>query len=260
MTLVLLPGMDGSGELFAGFVAALGDGIAPLVLSYPAEQPLDYQGLADFARDRLPVGQPYVLLGESFSGPVAIALAASRPPDLVGLVLSCTFARNPVPRLRRFAGLIPFLPISSKFTGLALPLLLGGHATPALRRTLRGVLDQVRPAVLRARMRAVLGVDYSAQLRGVTVPVLYLQAAQDRVVSRASARHITLLLPQVKAVVLDGPHLLLQAAPVAAASVVREFAEQIYLNESRDVVMESCSKGFRQSLADFTTAGEDVTD
>ena len=232
MTLVLLPGMDGSGELFAGFVAALGDGIAPLVLSYPAEQPLDYQGLADFARDRLPVGHPYVLLGESFSGPVAIALAASRPPDLVGLVLSCTFARNPVPRLRRFAGLIPFLPISSKFTGLALPLLLGGHATPALRRT----------------------------LRGVTVPVLYLQAAQDRVVSRASARHITSLLPSVKEVVLDGPHLLLQAASVAAASVVREFAEQIYLNESRDVDMESCSKGFRQSLADFTTAGQDVTD
>ena len=245
MTLVLLPGMDGSGELFAGFVAALGEGIAPLVLSYPPNQPLDYHGLADFARARLPVDQPYVLLGESFSGPVAIALAASRPPDLVGLILSCTFARNPVPLLRRFAGLIPFLPISSKFTGLAMPLLLGGHATPGLRRTLRAVLDQVRPAVLRTRMRAVLAFDYSARLLDVTVPVLYLQARQDRVVSRGSARHITSLLPSVKVVVLDGPHLLLQAAPVEAASVVREFAGQVYLNESRDIDTESFSQGFR---------------
>jgi pimeloyl-[acyl-carrier protein] methyl ester esterase len=34
VTLVLLPGMDGSGAMFAGFIAALGDGITPLVLSH----------------------------------------------------------------------------------------------------------------------------------------------------------------------------------------------------------------------------------
>ena len=235
MTLVLLPGMDGSGEMFADFAAALGDGITPLVLSYPPDQPLDYQGLADFARHRLPVGQPYVLLGESFSGPVAIALAASRPPDLVGLILSCTFARNPVPLLRHFSGLIRFLPISSKFTWLAMPLLLGGDAAPALRRTLRGVLDQVRPAVLRARMRAVLAVDYSAQLCSVAVPVLYLQAGQDHVVSRASARHIASLLPSVKVSVLDGPHLLLQAKPVQAALAVHEFAQRLWLKRKKNL-------------------------
>ena len=43
VTLVLLPGMDGSGALFADFIAALGDGIAPLVLSYPPDRPLGYQ-------------------------------------------------------------------------------------------------------------------------------------------------------------------------------------------------------------------------
>ena len=63
--LVLLPGMDGGGALFAGFIAALGDGITPLVVSYPADQVLSYEGLADFARKQLRGGQPYVLLGES---------------------------------------------------------------------------------------------------------------------------------------------------------------------------------------------------
>jgi pimeloyl-[acyl-carrier protein] methyl ester esterase len=223
VTLVLLPGMDGSGALFAGFVAALGEGIAPLVLSYPPDQPLGYQGLTDFVRTRLPVGQRYVLLGESFSGPVAIALAAERPADLIGLVLSCTFARNPVPLLRHCSGLIPYLPISSKFTSLAAPLLLGRHALPALR----GVLDQVRSSVLRGRMRAVFTVDYSERAHTIAVPVLYLQAVQDRVVSRRCANHLAALLPGMTIKSVRGPHLLLQAAPEETASNVRHFVEQL---------------------------------
>lgn len=201
----------------------LGDGITPLVLSYPADQVLSYEGLADFARNQLPGGQPYVLLGESFSGPVAIALAAERPAGMIGLVLSCTFARNPAPLLKHCAGLLPFLPVSSRLSSLVVPLLMGSHATPTLRKTLRTALDRLQPAVLRARMRAVLGVDYSAQLRSIAVPVLYLQAAQDRVVSRASARHIVSLLPSVKVVAVPGPHLLLQIAPKEAAAVVAQF-------------------------------------
>jgi pimeloyl-[acyl-carrier protein] methyl ester esterase len=226
VALILLPGMDGSGALFAGFIAALGEAIAPLVLSYPVDQELSYLRLVDFARSRLPTDQPYLLLGESFSGPVAIALAAERPPGLIGLVLSCTFARNPLPLLRHCAGLIPFLPLSSRFTGLAIPLLLGSHATPQLRQALRCALDRLEPAVLRARMREVLAVDHGAHMRSVAVPVLYLQAAQDRVVSRAAARHIVSLLPSVNVVGLRGPHLLLQAAPVETAALVRAFVDQ----------------------------------
>lgn len=218
--------MDGSGAMFAGFIAALGAGITPQVLSYPADQILSYEGLTEFARTRLPTDRPFVLLGESFSGPVAIALAAERPPGLVGLILSCTFARNPVPLFQYCAPLIPFVPVSSRLSGLAVPFLLGRHATPALRTALRAALDQLQPAVLRARMRAVLAVDYAAQMRSIAVPVLYLQASQDRVVSVASARHIAMLLRSVKQVVVPGPHLLLQAVPEQTAMLVREFLAQ----------------------------------
>ncbi len=225
--LVLLPGMDGSGALFAGLVAALGAAVSPLVVSYPPNQVLDYAGMTDFARAHLPAGQPFLLLGESFSGPVAIALAAERPAGLRGLILSCSFARNPAPLLRRAGALLPFLPVSSKFTALGAPLLLGAHATPALHKLLRSALEQLEPAVLRARMRAVLGVDYSDLLGEIGVPVLYLQAAQDRVVSGASARHIKALLPAFTVVTVRGPHLLLQGAPAECARHIREFAAQL---------------------------------
>src|SRR5262245_49457412 len=52
-TLVLLPGMDGTGELFAPLIAALDQSLTPLVVRYPDEA-LDYARHAAVARERLP--------------------------------------------------------------------------------------------------------------------------------------------------------------------------------------------------------------
>lgn len=218
--------MDGSGHFFDGLRAALGAGIEPLVISYPPEQALDYCDLTDFVRSRLPNDRPFFLLGESFSGPVAIALAAERPAMLAGLILSCTFARNPAPPLRALRPLVRFAPLSHRFAALAEPLLLGWRAPAELRRTLRAVLATVPPAVLRMRLREVLGVNYSAQAGRIAVPVLYLQAAQDRVVSARSARQLHTLLPAMRTVALPGPHLLLQAAPGPAATAISCFIDE----------------------------------
>lgn len=221
--------MDGTGELFADFVNALGDAVAPLVVSYPPDQALDYAGLTEFARSRLPLDRPFVLLGESFSGPVAIALAASSPPGLAALILSCTFARNPTPVFSIFKHALGALPVSPKFTGLISPFMLGACSTAALRAALRAAVGTATAAVMRVRMRAVLEVDYSVRMRAVHVPILYLQAAQDRVVLAGSARHLQSLHAGIELVRLRGPHLLLQAAPAETASVVKRFMDALPL-------------------------------
>lgn len=221
-TLVLLPGMDGSGELFADFIAALGDAVVPLVVAYPPDRPLDYAALTAFASRSLP-DRPFVLLGESFSGPVAIALAAAHPPGLAGLILCCTFARNPTPVFSPFKRFLGALPVSASLTGLAAPFLLGARSSPALRAALRAVLERVSAPVMRVRMRTVLEVDNSAQMRAIEVPILYLQAAQDRVVLAGSARHLATLQPAMALVQFQGPHLLLQSAPVDTARAVMGF-------------------------------------
>jgi pimeloyl-ACP methyl ester carboxylesterase len=97
--LVLLPGMDGTGLMFGPFLAVL-EGLEAQVLRYPPELTA-YADCVAYARARLPLGRPYLLLGESFSGPVAIALAAEQPEGLAGLVLCCTFAPGPQPPLTR---------------------------------------------------------------------------------------------------------------------------------------------------------------
>lgn len=219
--------MDGSGDLFAGFIAALGNRFDAIVVSYPASPALGYAGLIEHARAQLPRDRPFVLLGESFSGPVAIALAASRPPGLTGLVLCCTFARSPRPLLTPLKPLVNVLPMWSSFTPLIAPFLLGFGAPAALRQALRRALGKAPPARLRLRLKEVMAVNYTAHARAIAVPVLYLQATRDRIVPASAACLLASLCRDWRLLALPGPHLLLQRVPEQAATVVNTFAASV---------------------------------
>jgi pimeloyl-ACP methyl ester carboxylesterase len=227
ITLVLLPGMDGTGDLFDPFIAALGGEFSVKVVRYPVTDPLGYAELEAFARGALPTDDPFVLLGESFSGPIAISLAASASQRLQGLILCCTFARNPRPGLAGFRSVIDFLPIAFAPVRILSHLLLGRFSTPALRTALLRSLGKVTPSALRARLAAVLSVDVSTQLSEVKVPILYLRAASDRLVPPSASELISQCAPATRMVELNAPHFLLQAAPAEAARVVRAFVHEV---------------------------------
>lgn len=227
VTLVLLPGMDGTGTLFEAFVATLGSEFNVKVVSYPTTEPLGYPELESIARTALPSEGPFVILGESFSGPIAVSLAASCSPQLKGLVLCCTFVRNPRPVFSVLKPFIGVLPITFAPMHVLVHLLLGRSSTAALRTSLTQALAQVSPSALRARLRAVLSVDVSAKLAEVNVPVLYLRASQDRVVPQAASKLVSQLCPSAEVVQLEAPHFLLQAVPSEAARIVAAFVREI---------------------------------
>jgi hypothetical protein len=60
ISLVLLPGMDGTGDLFAQFISALGEEYEITVVSYPPDQPLDYSALERIIYSRLPHDRPFI--------------------------------------------------------------------------------------------------------------------------------------------------------------------------------------------------------
>lgn len=68
-------------------------------------------------------------------------------------------------------------------------------------------------------------VDVSAELSTLEMPVLYLQANGDQLVSRKSLHCIQQAYPDVQVVVIDGPHLLLQAASKEAVTAILGFAD-----------------------------------
>lgn len=224
-TLVLLPGMDGTGELFEPFVSALGHACDVVVVAYPCDIPLNYEALQAIARQSLPTDRPFVLLGESFSGPIALALTALRLPQQVGLVLCCTFVSNPRPLFNHLNFQVGLLPIGAVPARWFSPLLLGRFSTRALRMALSRAMNQVSPSVMRARLRSVLGVDVSALLAQIDVPMVYLRATRDRVVPEAAARRISELKPHVQVLEVTAPHCLLQAAPDEAARLVIGFMQ-----------------------------------
>jgi len=222
--LVILPGLDATGTQHAAFCAALHvQSIATTVIAYPVDRALDYTELDAFVRQALPTTTPYVLLGESFSGPLALAIAAHPPPLLRGLILSTTFARSPWRSLRAMQSLVYRAPVRL----LPMPLLswwlLGRWSTPALRRELAAALAQVDDDVLRTRAVAAIGVDRSAHAGRVDTPVLCLHARHDRLLPEFCQRHLSGLLHPTSVRWLDGPHLLLQARPQAAADEVGRY-------------------------------------
>lgn len=223
--LVLLPGLHGTSALMGPFVAALGEGLDVTAIDYPRDRVLDHAALAEWVRPQLPVDRPFVLLGESFSGPVALRLAAGHPRRLVGVVLSTSFASSPRPGMRRFAGLARAVPASALPMSVFTFWLLGRWSTPALRAQFARVLAEVAPEVLAERLVASLHADVTALLPEIRVPLLYLRGRADRLLPRTAADVVAAGVKQTRIVDFDAPHCLLQAIPAQAAKVVREFVE-----------------------------------
>jgi len=225
-TAVLLPGLDGTGEQFAPLVEALGAEIPSVVVRYP-DAPLGYEAHRQVAASALPRDRRYIILGESFSGPIAISLAAQSPRGLLGCILCASFVRTP----RRILGLaLPFLglmPPQRVPSALSDFLVMGRFATPALRQMQLDARSSVSSAALVARLKAIARVDVSAQLRAVDLPTLYMRATEDRLVPRSAGEYFSRLARAGRVVDLEGPHFLLQARPRIAAAEVQKFIREI---------------------------------
>ena len=225
-TLVLLPGLDGTGDLFKPFIDALQPDIATITVDYSSPSHSTYAACQAAALSRLPQQGPFVLVGESFSGPIAIALAASRPAGLRGVILVGTFVTSPSRSLGWLAPLLRFtstgrLPVSAMNRSL-----LGPFATPMLQSQLHSAIAKVSPEVYRGRLRAISKVDVSADLARVDVPMIYFRAAHDGMVPRSASEQIAKFWPRLQIVDFDAPHMLLQCAPAAAARATREFLDR----------------------------------
>jgi len=220
----LLPGLEGTGRLFSRFVAESSGALELRVLSYPTDRFLDYAGLEALVRAELPADRPFALLGESFSGPLALRIAANGAPGLVGVVLAATFHRRPAAKL---VGALR--PLSPAFFRIPMPahavriLLAGPDAPPELVAEVRAALATVKGHVMAARASAALHVDATPWLARCPAPILFLGGKQDRLLRSALPIEVRLLSRGAEIRMLDAPHLVLQRCPKEAMRLVEAF-------------------------------------
>lgn len=218
----LLPGLDGTGKLFAPFQSALGGNNSTITVRYKDE--LVFDEYVDSVAELLPA-RGAVLVAESFSGPIALALLARYPERINCAVLCATFAVSPFRFMARLAGLIPaaiFGP-SPIQKAIIRRFCFMPQSDPAVVNSVWSVVRSVPAATIKSRLILLSKVDVSALLPKINTPVLCLQALQDKIVGAHLTRQLVQGLPKITVHTFNGPHLLLQSSPCECAKIIIPF-------------------------------------
>jgi pimeloyl-[acyl-carrier protein] methyl ester esterase len=221
LPIVLLPGLDGTGKLYSSFVQTAPPGVNPIVIPLPELG--TYDELIEPICSRLPPGL-FAIVGESFSGPIAVEVACRLPKRVVALVLCNSFIS--APRMAAFR----FLPWRLLFR-IPVPrwairtFFLGWSAPATLVSEIRSAVAGVPSELLAARMLSVFALRPTNTTR-IEVPVLSLSATHD-VLVRHDVHGLEGIARRVTQRRIAGPHLLLQAAPKEAWREISAFLSEI---------------------------------
>jgi len=207
--IVVLPGIDGGDMLFENLRRALSGRANVEILALPETGPQTYENLAAALLPSLPDNGEYVLLTHSFGGPLAVLLADRTTHKPKGLVLGATFARNPWPLLGGIvkAALPSFLQPKSMPVIEATLLKSGDHET-AYRIFQR--LSELGQNILSERVKTVLSSDIRKSLQSLSIPLLYVQGRNDKLISTPQGQLMRATAKNLKIVTVDTPHLVFQ--------------------------------------------------
>ena len=211
--------MHGTTKLFERFIAAAPQNVSITPIPLPAE-PLTYVGLADRIAGSLPDGKP-VIIAESFSGPLALALAKRHP--VAALVLCNSFVVAPRSHALRWL-------VHSFLFKLPVPhfllrrYMLGSAVDESLVRQVAAEIAAAPASVLASRVKSALRVDELEAFSRCNVPALYLRGTDDRLIPDAAWRRMARARPMTTSH-MPGPHMLLQANPAGAWKAIVEFLE-----------------------------------
>ena len=207
LTVLVFPGLDGSVELLRDFVAASPPGFSVQTLTLPDAE--SYSTLADKFDNVVRDAGPCILIGESFSGPLAILLAERHPSIIQHLILVASFATSPISSIAMFApwSLLFRLPLPRSVSRL----LIGNH--DHLLTTLRTAIGAQSAKTKAKRITMVATVDVVTSLLQIDCPITYLAPTQDRLIHKRHGLSISKTNSRSGIRHIDGPHLILQTCP-----------------------------------------------
>ncbi|MFD2205965.1 alpha/beta fold hydrolase [Kiloniella antarctica] len=225
MKIVLLPGLDGMGDMFAPFLSVL-DGFETQIIALPNTGKQDYETLTSYVMSQLP-DEAFILVAESFSGPIAAQISAKSPPHLKGIVFVASFLSSPNRALLFLAKLLPLnllarLPLSRFVLRF---LFLGSVAGDDLMDLFQSTVKKLSPKLMKARLETLQSLDF--ECFSSELPVVYILPSSDKLVPQFKSEQFKVCYKNVEIKIVEGPHFLLQAKPVEGAYIVTEFVNSL---------------------------------
>jgi pimeloyl-ACP methyl ester carboxylesterase len=228
---VLVPGMNGSGELFYRQVPLLERSyrVATYSLRDDAES-LDVLA-ADLAQTVVtvaPVERRAIIVGESFGGAVALTFALTYPQHVSALVILNSFSYfEPQLRLRLAIAGLATLPwgVMSLVRHLTAFRLHSGHTHRAeVKQFIRLTARATRDGYIN-RLKLLQSFDVRHRLHDIRQPALFLAAEHDHLVpSVAQARYMADRVPSSVMRVLSGHgHICLIAPDLDLSKILHEW-------------------------------------
>jgi aminoacrylate hydrolase len=228
---VLVPGMDGTGELFYRQRPLLAR--SRRVATYrlrdaTAEMPMLVADLAHVIDAVAPVERRAIVIGESFGGALAMSLALAHPERVEALVVLNSFPHfTPQVRLRLAVWGLRAMPwgmmgLVRRLTAFRM------HSAHTHAEEIERFLQLTRLATREGylnRLRALMRYDIRHRLPELLVPTLFLASDQDHLVPAVvQARYMAERVPHAVVRVLAGHgHICLIAPDIDLARILDEW-------------------------------------
>jgi pimeloyl-ACP methyl ester carboxylesterase len=186
-------------------------GVKPVVISYPAQADITTEEYLSLISAQCPQ-EPYVMIAESFSGPLAIEFVSAKPLNLKALILCGSFVKNPLGLIGRVAFyLSQYFLCKFKLPISTLRNFLLEKETPLEEvQKISEVIHSVDPVCLKSRMKHVLYNDVSEKFRTLEIPLLYVRGSKDRMVRKANSLGMQKINPALEITEVASPHFILQ--------------------------------------------------
>jgi pimeloyl-[acyl-carrier protein] methyl ester esterase len=218
--LIVLPGLDGTGTFTDAVCTELAGAYRIEAVRFPADI-ADYDALFDWLQPRLP-REEYAIVAESFSGPLALRIAAGKPENMRAIILVASFARAPRRIPASFARLLTIFPVRSIILLWLVQWALVGRWVPRdFAKHMSEALRAVPKRTLSRRLQQVLLADRVEDVRSLTLPRLFVRAARDALVPKREADPF--LAARWQVVTIEGPHFLNLTRPKDVSAAIRVF-------------------------------------
>ena len=191
------------------------------MIDYQKDRLLSYAELAELVTAQLPDDEDFIIVAESFGGPIAYLIAKNAPQHLKFVVYAASYIDSPNKLLLKFRFILPLIfKLSARLPDKILNLaLLGGMGSLAHIHKLKALLLGFPVSLFSHRLNELARL--SMPLDKTDVKAIYIRPRSDYLVTDSGYLSVAKWHKAVHRIETEGTHFLFQSNPLACAKIIK---------------------------------------